>query len=75
MKVALWRVYYHSIEEKDGKEVSHSSPIDVMVAAETSAQLLAALPAPEQKPGTVTRNVIDQIDQKHKAVLLAPTKG
>lgn len=75
MRIGVWRVWYHAITEKvvDGKtvEVSHTSPVMEMVAAESVDKLFASLPVPLQRPGTVTRNVITQIDQKHKSVLLA----
>ena len=75
MRVGIYRVYFNQVTEKevDGKtvEVSHTSPVLEMVAAQSVDQLLAALPAPEQQPGTKTRNQIVQVDQKHKNVLLA----
>jgi hypothetical protein len=70
MKLGIWRVYYHIITEKDGKEVSHTSPEMKMLAAEFPHQLLATLPNPPKPPaGCTARNVIVQVDQKHRDVL------
>lgn len=71
MKLGVYKVWYHTITEKDGKEVSRTSPVIKMVAAENEHKILDALPKPHQEPGTCTRNVITQIDQKHRDVLYA----
>jgi hypothetical protein len=71
MKLCVYRVYFHQITTgPDSKEVSHTSPEMKMCAAENQGQLLDTLPEPKQGPaGTTTRNVIVQIDQRHKDVL------
>lgn len=70
MKLGIYRVYFHTITEKDGKEISHTSPEMKMLAAEFPHQLLETLPDPKAgTAGTTTRNVIVQIDQKHRDVL------
>lgn len=71
MKLGIYRVWFYVVtEDADGKEVSHTSPVMKMCAAEKQAQLIDSLPEPEPGPkGTRTRNVITQIDQKHKEVL------
>jgi hypothetical protein len=82
MKLGVYRVYYHRITEKFDAdkgvlvEVSHTSPVMAVVAAEKVDDLLESLPKPELGlTGTMTRNVIVQIDQKHKDVLYNARKG
>lgn len=70
MKLGIYRVYFHQITERDGKEVSHTSPEMKMVAAERAEDLLGTLPDPPAPPaGCTVRNVIVQVDQRHKEVL------
>lgn len=73
MKLGIYRVYHHQITEKDGKEISRTSPVATIMAAETSGQLLDSLPIPPPGPeGTHVRNVIVQLHQIHKDVLYMP---
>ena len=71
MKLGVYRVYFHQITTgADGKELSHTSPEMKWCAAENQGQLLETLPEPPPGPeGTTVRNVIVQIDQKHREVL------
>jgi hypothetical protein len=68
LKLGVYRVYFHQITEVDGKEVSRTSPVMKVIAAEDQGQLAAALPEPP--PGS--RNVIVQIDQRYRDVLFVP---
>jgi hypothetical protein len=68
LKLDVYRVYFHTITEVDGKEVSRTSPVMKMIAAEEQGHLFDALPEPP--PGA--RNVIVQIDQRYKEVLYHP---
>lgn len=73
MKLGIYRVYHHTITEKDGKEVSRTSPVATIMAAEASDQLLDTLPPPPTGPaGTTVRNVIVQMHQIHRDVLYMP---
>lgn len=73
MKLIVCRVYYHTITEKDGKEVARAVQVAVIAAAETTAQLIDTLPTPHTTmEGATIHNVITQIHQIHKDVLYMP---
>jgi hypothetical protein len=78
MKLTVYRVHYHTITEKFDSdrgaliEVSRTSPIAAIVAAEKQEDLLESLPKPDLGlTGTMTRNVIVQIVPRERNVLYA----
>jgi hypothetical protein len=78
MKLGVYRVWFFAFTEgtvKGEKYEHRTAPVMKMVAAEHQDKILETLPEPEPgPPGTTVRNVISQIDQRHRDVLFNERK-
>jgi len=76
MRINVYKVTYHTItkaRQESGAftEVSRTSPVSEIVAAESPQKAFEIIPKPAQKRGTLTENVAIQIHPLQRNVLTA----
>ena len=69
MKVNIYRVTWHTIFEKAGKEVRRTSPTTTLAAARDQQAAFSLIPVPPGADGEIARNVNIATQQVHSNVL------